>query len=653
MANVKISDLPLINGSPLIPGNSVFPVVRNEVTYKMTWDQIQNNITASGANPLNITGTGTTGTITKWTTGGSVIGDSVIVESGNNVGIGVSPVGISTFTTLHIDGATGGGIKIGKTGQNPMNIQHDGSDGYINNTASGNLFFYTADNPRLTISSGGAIGQAVTPVSDPYISGAEQWMTYQIGKGGVMGAYKANNESMFGFNTYLKATDGANKAIISGIDGSAMRYYADRMTFNFLPSTGTAQTQTEAMRITSVGAIGIDNSSPDSFNGSGSTSSSLVIGKGTSSISPQLTLWQGNSAQASINFASSNSGTGQYEGRIRYTRDTGVMDFRVNSNDALTISSGGAVKIGTGGTADANGLCIRKTGNHLLLQNTGTTAYWNFDVTSNNLLSIINSGGTNALSIASGGEVGISATPTTSKLNVKYNAGGTDAGESVIAANVGDNATITSAIITARNAGNRGSKGNSQGTALFKAEFNDATAMIIDKDGKVLVGMADASTQPTNSNFFIADAQSGPSITVGGHGGAHTAILFRHNGATTQGSIVITTNSTAYNISSDYRLKENVTPITDALSRVNQLKPSRFNFISESDRTVDGFLAHEVKNIIPEAISGEKDAVNEDGTPDYQGIDQSKIVPLLTAAIQEQQTLINTLTARIDTLENN
>ena len=546
MANVKISDLPLINGSPLIPGNSVFPVVRNEVTYKMTWDQIQNNITASGANPLNITGTGTTGTITKWTTGGSVIGDSVIVESGNNVGIGVSPVGISTFTTLHIDGATGGGIKIGKTGQNPMNIQHDGSDGYINNTASGNLFFYTADNPRLTISSGGAIGQAVTPVSDPYISGAEQWMTYQIGKGGVMGAYKANNESMFGFNTYLKATDGANKAIISGIDGSAMRYYADRMTFNFLPSTGTAQTQTEAMRITSVGAIGIDNSSPDSFNGSGSTSSSLVIGKGTSSISPQLTLWQGNSAQASINFASSNSGTGQYEGRIRYTRDTGVMDFRVNSNDALTISSGGAVKIGTGGTADANGLCIRKTGNHLLLQNTGTTAYWNFDVTSNNLLSIINSGGTNALSIASGGEVGISATPTTSKLNVKYNAGGTDAGESVIAANVGDNATITSAIITARNAGNRGSKGNSQGTALFKAEFNDATAMIIDKDGKVLVGMADAATQPTTSNFFIADAQSGPSITVGGHGGLHTAVLFRHNGATSPGSIVINTNTTSY-----------------------------------------------------------------------------------------------------------
>ena len=119
------------------------------------------------------------------------------------------------------------------------------------------------------------------------------------------------------------------------------------------------------------------------------------------------------------------------------------------------------------------------------------------------------------------------------------------------------------------------------------------------------------------------------------------------------GSISTLGTATSFNTSSDYRLKENVTPITNALSRINQLKPSRFNFIADADKIVDGFIAHEVQDIIPEAISGEKDAVNEDGTPDYQGIDQSKIVPLLTAAIQEQQTLINTLTARIDTLENN
>jgi len=118
-----------------------------------------------------------------------------------------------------------------------------------------------------------------------------------------------------------------------------------------------------------------------------------------------------------------------------------------------------------------------------------------------------------------------------------------------------------------------------------------------------------------------------------------------------QGSISVNSGSVSYGSVSDYRLKENVTPITDALSRLNQLKPIRFNFIADSSQIYDGFIAHEVQEIIPEATSGEKDAVSEDGTPDYQGIDQSKIVPLLTAAIQEQQTIIEDLKSRIETLE--
>ena len=130
-----------------------------------------------------------------------------------------------------------------------------------------------------------------------------------------------------------------------------------------------------------------------------------------------------------------------------------------------------------------------------------------------------------------------------------------------------------------------------------------------------------------------------------------TLAAFAYSGAVIGSITQSGTTGVSYNTSSDYRLKENVTPITNALSRVSQLKPSRFNFISEADKTVDGFLAHEVQEIIPEAISGEKDALNEDGTPNYQGIDQSKIVPLLVAAIQEQQTIIEDLKARIEKLE--
>jgi hypothetical protein len=118
------------------------------------------------------------------------------------------------------------------------------------------------------------------------------------------------------------------------------------------------------------------------------------------------------------------------------------------------------------------------------------------------------------------------------------------------------------------------------------------------------------------------------------------------------GSISVTTTATAYNTSSDYRLKENVTAVTDGITRLQQLKPSRFNFIADPDKTVDGFLAHEVQTIVPEAIIGEKDAVDADGKPIYQGIDQSKLVPLLTAALQEAVARIETLEAKVAALES-
>lgn len=101
----------------------------------------------------------------------------------------------------------------------------------------------------------------------------------------------------------------------------------------------------------------------------------------------------------------------------------------------------------------------------------------------------------------------------------------------------------------------------------------------------------------------------------------------------------------SYNTTSDYRLKENVVDIENATTRLKQLKPKRFNFITDADTTVDGFLAHEVQTVVPEAIHGTHNEVDADGNPKYQGIDQSKLVPLLVKTIQE-------LEARITALEN-
>ena len=119
------------------------------------------------------------------------------------------------------------------------------------------------------------------------------------------------------------------------------------------------------------------------------------------------------------------------------------------------------------------------------------------------------------------------------------------------------------------------------------------------------------------------------------------------NGNGEIGSISMLSTGVNYNTSSDYRLKENVSAVTDSINRLLQLKPSRFNFIADPDRTVDGFIAHEVQAVVPECVTGEKDAVDADGNPVYQGIDQSKVVPLLTAALQEAIGEIESLKARL------
>jgi len=137
-------------------------------------------------------------------------------------------------------------------------------------------------------------------------------------------------------------------------------------------------------------------------------------------------------------------------------------------------------------------------------------------------------------------------------------------------------------------------------------------------------------------------------------GTAGSFMKFFHSGTGTQiGSITnVGGTATAFNTSSDYRLKENIQPVADGIVRLQQLKPSRFNFITNPDHAVDGFIAHEVQTVVPEAITGEKDAVNDDGSPVYQGIDQSKLVPLLTAALQEAIAKIETLEARLNALES-
>ena len=88
-------------------------------------------------------------------------------------------------------------------------------------------------------------------------------------------------------------------------------------------------------------------------------------------------------------------------------------------------------------------------------------------------------------------------------------------------------------------------------------------------------------------------------------------------------------------------------PVADAVSRLNALNPVNFAWKADGTRT-DGFIAHEVQAVAPQAVTGEKDGVNEDGAPIYQGIDHGKLIPLLTAALQEAFTRIAALEAKLN-----
>ena len=142
--------------------------------------------------------------------------------------------------------------------------------------------------------------------------------------------------------------------------------------------------------------------------------------------------------------------------------------------------------------------------------------------------------------------------------------------------------------------------------------------------------------------------------TTATDGTARTTILFRDNGDNTRGSITVSTSGTVYNTSSDYRLKENIAPMTGALAKVAQLNPVTYTW-KETGDAGQGFIAHELQQLFPDAVTGDKDAVEERDGKEFivpQGIDTSFLVATLTAAIQELKAELDTTKARLAALEN-
>ena len=260
--------------------------------------------------------------------------------------------------------------------------------------------------------------------------------------------------------------------------------------------------------------------------------------------------------------------------------------------------------------------------------------------------------GAERMRIASSGNVGINGNPDSGrKLHIE-----------------GNDASV--GITLKDTAGGQFGIYSEDGNLDFKSDSANTVRMRIRGDGNIDIGSF--STTGASDGVQINPTGSGARSSSDATGFSYHYRFYNPNGQC--GYIMTNGSNTSFVTSSDYRLKENVVDLTGASARVNQLNPSRFNFIADgTDTVVDGFIAHEVATVVPEAIAGTHNEVevwkddeelpdgvsagdnklDDDGNtiPVYQGIDQSKLVPLLTAALQEALTEIASLKTRVEALE--
>jgi hypothetical protein len=284
----------------------------------------------------------------------------------------------------------------------------------------------------------------------------------------------------------------------------------------------------------------------------------------------------------------------------------------------------------------------------------------------------INTGGTTRATVDSSGSFGIGTTSPAALTHIsKTYSAPTGGFDSNVCLAITNNSSAGSYSGLALNSGASGGSylhfgdtdDSNRGVILYDGDdaFKISTAgserMRIDSSGGLFLGVTSAVSSSSGGICFRNNDAGRKELLLGTTTTSTRALVEFINGNGGVGSISVSGSNTSYNTSSDYRLKENVTTISDGITRLKTLKPSRFNFIADAETTVDGFLAHEV-TAVPEAITGTKDEVatedsvsHKKGDPIYQSIDQSKLVPLLTAALQEAVAKIEVLETKVAALE--
>ena len=557
---------------------------------------------------------------------------------------------------------------------------------FFTNSGGGN----TATSERMRITSGGEVLINATSRLNGYTSGFKT-LNISADSGdnasiielaGNRSANQGNQNSMIQF--WNKTSTAAEVSRISSLQGSVVN--SGDIQF----STSNAGTLAEAMRINANGNVGIGTDSPtskihvigqDATFYSNTGSQSMQVGRNANERLEtfvndneiKLTAYQDSDSNGAHGFIIDRSFAGS---------GANYFDIRKDGSSQMRVNKDGNVGIGT--TSPYTPLEISSTDpvvrlnvksgvadkSNYEIRGVGASGYEGIQFRAVN---DANSVYTSLMMIEQGGNVGIGTDSPSAKLEVN--------GQTVI------NSTL---------AGNQpGLMWFNNQTEIFSFEDNSGGGRLLLSDTTVKVAIsANSDSYFNGGNVGIGTTSPGSKLTVvaplssngvgndfqigGGSGfsfinlkveipGYGTGVRFQsdstssldnnaqefYQGTSKVGSIVINTSSTSFNTTSDYRLKENREDILDAIERVKELKPTKFNWIKEPNGSkVDGFYAHELAEVVPEAVTGKKDDLDYEGNPDYQAIDQSKIVPLLTAALQQAIDKIEALEQRIQLIEN-
>jgi len=614
------------------------------------------------------------------------------IDSSGNVGIGTTSPSGASGKVLEINGGSGQSRLVfkndttGSASTDGQQIFSDGTTLGIQNREAGNITFETNGGERMRIDSSGQLAVGRT---DP-----KEWhSTYKSIQLVDAGTFYANTNDSFvayGANHYLNTS---GNFIYDKTDFASRLYQIDGGFYFETAASGTAGstlTFTEVMKLDSAGNLTIGT---DGASGSGPSTGydELCIEGGNEHIGMCFLSPAANSVDQTIAFGDSNNNK---SGRIRYQHSTDALTFDTAGSEQMRIDSSGKVGIGTSSpstllnikgtdTAYSGGVAVGaifqgedSSGRKVQLVAPGSVGEAGVGTPTNHSFTLF-TGNTERIRIDTSGKVGIGTTDIRSTLHIGSGIGGGNVPthELMFGANNSDitflsandstsvDGTIgswntvynhqNSKIVFDKNAGNTGQ-------LLFFTQGGSGITerMRIDSDGKVGIGKTASGctldVEPNNNTHAIRanGAQAGYATILCDNrdsSGTRHYISFRINNGVT-GKITSTGSSTVYATSSDYRLKENVVSISDGITRLKTLKPSRFNWKVDSSTTVDGFLAHEV-TAVPEAVVGTKDEVDSDNNPVYQAIDEGKLVPLLVAALQEAITKIETLETKVAALE--